>query len=166
MKNCTVSMIGAMGRNRGLGFGNKLPWHLPDDLKRFKELTKGHAVIMGRKTFGSIGRPLPDRKNIIITRDPHYSAPGCTVVNSMEAALKEAGDEGEVFIIGGAEIYMLGLPFADKMYLTFVDAAPNADAYFPEFNEGEWRIVQSEPHSADGKHSYSFVFKVYERVLN
>jgi len=163
----TISMIGAMGKSRELGFGNKLPWHLPDDLKRFKELTRGHAVIMGRKTFESIGRPLPERKNIVITRDHAYVAPGCTVVGSFEEALKEARDtegDGEVFIIGGAEIYKLALPMADKMYLTFVDAEREADAFFPEFKEGEWNVVQEESHPADDRHLYAFTFRVYERI--
>lgn len=159
-----------MGKNRELGFGNKLPWHLPDDLKRFKELTRGHAVIMGRKTFESIGRPLPERKNIIITRSRGYVAPNCIVADSLEKALEEEANgkggqnDSEVFVIGGAEIYKLALPRADKMYLTFVEAAPEADTYFPEFDESEWRVVRSEPHAADEKHPHPFIFKVYDRV--
>ena len=163
-----ISIISAMGRNRGLGFGNKLPWHLPDDLKRFKELTSGHMVIMGRKTYESIGRPLPNRENIIITRNPVYKADGCVVVGSMEDALREAAvaeenRNDEVFIIGGAEIYALGLPYADKMYLTFVDADVPMDAFFPEFDETEWEVAKTERHEKDEKHPYSFVFKVYEK---
>jgi len=163
----TISLIGAMGKNRELGFGNKLPWYLPDDLKRFKQITRGHAVIMGRKTYESIGRPLPERKNIIVTRNVDYVAPGCVVVGSIEAALKEADDGGastEVFIIGGAEIYRLGLPHADKMYLTFVDATIPADVFFPRFNEEEWKVAETEAHEADEKHPYAFIFKVYERI--
>ncbi len=158
-----VSLIAIMDKGRGLGFENKLSWHLPDDLKRFKATTKGHAIIMGRKTFESIGRPLPDRKNIIITRNANYSAPGCIVAHSIEEALKEARDESEVFIIGGAEIYTLSLPYANKMYLTFVDAEIPADAYFPEFNEGEWNVVAIKTHGKDEKHPYEFSYKEYEK---
>lgn len=158
-----ISLIAAMGRNRELGFGNKLPWHLPDDLKRFKKLTRGHTVIMGRKTYESIGKPLPERKNIVVTRDPSYRAAGCVVVNSMADALREAGADSENFVIGGAEIYALALPFADKIYLTAVDAERPADAYFPEFEEKQWRITKTEPHQADEKHIYPFVFKIYEK---
>ncbi len=163
-----VSLIGAMGKDRGLGFSNELSWRLPDDLKRFKGITRGHAVIMGRKTYESIGGPLPERKNIVITRNAGYRAPGCTVVGSMEEAMKVArtgsSESGaEVFVIGGAEAYKLGLPYADKMYLTFVDADVPADAFFPEFDEKEWRVVKEEKHERDEKHAHSFVFKVYER---
>ena len=158
-----VSLIAIMDRGRGLGFENKLSWHLPDDLKRFKATTKGHAIIMGRKTFESIGRPLPDRKNIIITRNTGYSAPGCILVHSIEEALKEAGDESEVFIIGGGEIYTLGLPYANKMYLTFVDAEIAADAHFPKFDEDEWNVITTETHAKDEKHPYEFTYKEYEK---
>lgn len=174
-----ISIIAAMGRNRELGFGNQLPWHLPDDLKRFKALTTGHVIVMGRKTYEAIGRPLPNRTNVVITRNKGFSAHGCVVVNSMEDAIKTAetsrssvgansantaNSADEIFVIGGAEIYKLALPFANRMYLTHVDADMNADVYFPEFNEKEWRIVKTEPHARDEKHPYSFVFKVYERV--
>ena len=164
-----ISLIAAVGKKRELGFGNKLPWNLPDDLKRFREFTRGHAVIMGRKTYESIGHALPDRKNIVITRNTGYAAPGVTVIGSIEDAIKEAkkdaSDPGaEIFVIGGGEIYKLALPYADKMYLTYVDADVPADAYFPEFDEHEWRAVESVPHEADDKHPYRFVYKVYEKV--
>lgn len=152
-----------MGKDRELGAKNALLWHLPDDLKRFKAITSGHAIIMGRKTFEAIGKPLPQRKNIVITRQPDYKAEGCVVVSSLEAALKTAGEDSEVFIIGGGEIYKLALPVANKMYLTFVDANVPADTFFPKFNENEWRLVREEPHMKDEKHPYSFVFKLYER---
>ncbi len=158
-----ISIIAAMGKNRELGLEGKLPWHLPDDFKRFKNLTTGHAVIMGRKTFESIGKPLPQRKNIIITRDAAYAAPGCVVVHSMEEAFKAAADDTETFVVGGAEIYKLALPYAHKMYLTLVDAAPQADAYFPEFDKSEWTVAQEEPHPSDEKHQYPFVFTVFVR---
>ncbi len=158
-----VSIIAAMGKNRELGFGNKLPWHLPDDLKRFKALTRDHAVIMGRKTFESIGKPLPERKNIIVTRDPGYVVAGAIVTHSIEEAIKEAGDDSEIFVIGGAEIYRLALPRANKMYLTFVEAELQADVYFPEFDGAEWNVVREEPHEANEKHKYRFTFREYER---
>jgi len=159
-----ITLIGAMGKNRELGFQNKLPWHLPDDLKRFKSLTRGHAVIMGRKTYESIGRPLPERKNIIITRDAAYAAPGCETAHSIEEALKMAGVDAETFVIGGAEIYTLALPYANKLDLTFVEAEMAADAYFPELNESEWRVVSEEAHEVDDTHPYRFVFRVYEKT--
>jgi dihydrofolate reductase len=160
-----IVLMAAIGRNRELGFGNKLPWHLPDDLKRFKEITRGHSIIMGRKTYESIGKALPERKNIVITRNADYKAPGAVVVGSIEEAFKETGAAAgeDVFVIGGGEIYRLALPYADKMYLTFVDAEIPADTYFPEFNENEWRITGAVPHEADEKHAHRFVFKTYER---
>jgi len=159
-----ISIIAAMGKNRELGFEGAIPWHLPDDLKRFKQITRGHAVIMGRKTFQSIGKPLPERENIVITRQGGYSAPGCVVAASMEEALRDASRDNESFIIGGAEIYKLGLPYADRLYLTVVDVAVPADTFFPEFDESEWSIAKMEPHPADEKHPYPFVFEVYDRI--
>jgi dihydrofolate reductase len=159
----TISIIAAMGKNRELGFDNKLPWNLPDDLKNFRDVTRGHAVVMGRKTHEAIGRVLPDRKNIIITRDPKYVAEGCVVVYSIEDAIAAAQGEDTLFIIGGGEIYNLALPYAQKMILTFVDAEPKADTYFPEFNENEWHVVSAEPHAKDAEHAYDFITKTYER---
>lgn len=162
-----VSIIAAMGKDRGLGFGNKLPWSLPDDMKRFRDLTQGHVVIMGRKTYESIGKVLPDRKNIIVTRNPDYKVPGGTVVGSMKEALQEARSEGgadqEIFVVGGGEIYKLAMPYVDKMYLTFVDAEIPADTYFPEFDEGNWRVIDTTPHATDDRHAFAFTFKTYER---
>jgi dihydrofolate reductase len=159
----TISIIAAMGKNRELGFENKLPWDLPDDLKHFREVTHGHAVIMGRKTHEAIGRVLPGRKNIIITRDDAYQADGCVIAHTMEDAIAAAQGDDEAFVIGGAEIYKLALPYAQKMILTFVDAAPKADAYFPEFNENEWHIMDSIPHEKDDEHPFRFILKTYER---
>jgi dihydrofolate reductase len=131
-----ISMIAAMGKNRELGKGNDLLWKIPADLKRFKEVTKGHSIIMGRKTYESIGRPLPDRTNIVITRDRNWAADGVFPVVSMEEALEltrvKPGKE-EVFIIGGGQIYELGLPYADKLYLTLIDASKDADCFFPAY---------------------------------
>jgi dihydrofolate reductase len=158
-----ISLIAAIGKNRELGAKNELPWHLPDDLKNFKRITRGHAVIMGRKTYETIGKPLPERKNIVITRDPAYAAPGCTVVTSLDEAIAAAGNDPEIFVMGGGEIYALALPRADRMYLTFVDAAMQADTFFPDFDPAVWQLVSEEPHAADEKHAYAFVARVYDK---
>ena len=158
-----LSCVIAFGKNRGLGFGNKLPWHLPDDLKHFKEITRGHTVIMGRKTFDSMGRLLPERKNIIITRDRSYQVPGATLVHSIEEAIEKVKDEKEVFVIGGGEIVKLALPYLDRMYLTHVEAEVPADSFFPEFDPEEWKVVSEKFHPKDEKHLYDFTFKIYER---
>lgn len=159
-----LSCVIAFGKNRGLGFGNKLPWHLPDDLKNFKEITRGHTVIMGRKTYDSMGRLLPERKNIIITRDKSYEVPGATIVHSVEEAIEECKDEEESFIIGGGEILKLALPYLNRMYLTHVEAEVPADSFFPEFNIKDWKVISERFHPKDEKHSFEFTFKVYERV--
>ena len=151
----TISLIAALGKNRVIGNENKLIWSIPADMKRFREITTGKPVIMGRKTFESIGRPLPKRKNIIITRDRDYKAEGCIVVNSPEESLKAAGD-GEVMVMGGAQIYAEFLPMAHKMYLTFIDEEFEGDAYFPEYDENEWEEARREEHENDGLR-YSFV---------
>ena len=161
-----ISLIAAMGENRVIGAGNAIPWHLPADFKHFKELTTGHPVIMGRKTFESIGRPLPGRANIVITRDESYRRDGITVVSSPEAALSAAATaEGadEVFIIGGAEIYKIFLHQANRIYLTKIESEFEGDAFFPELNAEEWSLVSHEEHSADEKNAFSFVFQTYER---
>lgn len=158
-----ISLIAALGRNREIGFENKLLWRLPDDFKRFKELTLGHPVIMGRKTFESIGKPLPDRKNIVITRAPQYQAEGCFLAHSFGEALALAENDSEIFVIGGAEIYTIALQEAGRMYLTYVDTEIDADTFFPDFLEEEWRVVSTEYHPADEKHAYGFTFKTLER---
>jgi dihydrofolate reductase len=159
----TLSCVLAFGENRGLGFGNKLPWHLPDDLKRFKEITRGHSVIMGRKTYESMGRLLPERKNIIITRDTSYKVEGAKIMHSIEEAIEEVKNEEEAFVIGGGEIIKLALPYLDRMYLTHVEANFPADSFFPEIDWGEWRMVSEELHPKDERHPYNFIYKVYEK---
>ncbi|MCX6747445.1 MAG: dihydrofolate reductase [Candidatus Nomurabacteria bacterium] len=159
-----ISFIAAVGENREIGFGNELPWHLPDDLKKFKEITKGHTVIMGRKTYESMGKVLPDRKNIIITRNKNYKAEGAVVVSSLEKALKEV-DEEEAFVIGGGEIFELALPYANRMYLTHVKAKVKGDSFFPDFKTAEWEVLGEEFHPKDEKHIYDFMFKTYKRKL-
>jgi dihydrofolate reductase len=161
-----ISLIAAMGENRVIGAGGKIPWHLPADFKHFKELTTGHPVVMGRKTFESIGKPLPQRANIVITRDENYRRDGITAVSSPEAALTaaataEGGDE--VFVIGGAEIYKVFLHQANKVYLTKVEGEFEGDAFFPELNAEEWSLVSQEEHPADEKNVSPFVFQAYER---
>ena len=148
-----VSMVAAIGKNRELGKNNKLIWHIPSDVVRFRKLTSGHPIIMGRKTHESIGRLLPNRTNIIITRDPNYKVEGAIVVSSMEDAIEKAKNEqgsGEIFIMGGAQIYTLGMPFANKLYLTKIDAEePAADAFFPTYLEFR-KIIKRESSEENG----------------
>ncbi|HKQ73353.1 MAG TPA: dihydrofolate reductase [Blastocatellia bacterium] len=160
-----VSIIAAMDKKRGIGIDNRLPWRLSADLRRFKELTMGHHIIVGRKTFESIGRPLPGRKMIIVTRDSSYKAEGCDVAHSVEAAIRLSRERGEseVFICGGAEIYAQSIEITDRMYLTFVDAEVTADTFFPEFDEREWSERESFNQPADEKNQYTFTFKALAR---
>ena len=151
-----ISIIAAIGKNNIIGVDNKLPWKLSADLKRFKAITSRKPVIMGRKTFESIGKPLPNRINIIITRDKNYKADGCIVVNSPEQALNAAKGSEEIIIIGGEQIFKMFLPKADKMYLTFIDKDFEGDAYFPEYIENEWKEIFRENH-IDNDLRYSFV---------
>ena len=164
----SVSMIAAVAANRVIGKNNDLPWHLPDDMKYFMQTTSGHHCIMGRKNYDSIPdkfRPLPNRTNIVVTRQQNFTAPGCTVVNTLEQALEIAvkNKEIETFIIGGAEIYRLGLPFADRLYLTEIKASVSGDIFFPEFNKNEWIETSRKPHDADERHKYAFDFVVYTK---
>lgn len=157
--NTKISIIAAVGRNRELGKNNKLLWHIPEDMKRFKELTSGHAVIMGRKTFESIGRPLPHRTNIIVTRDPNFNAKGCIIAHSLDEALRLAplaqGNNEEVFVIGGGQIYEQALPFTHKLYLTVVDAETDADTFFPNYSDFK-KIIHQEKKSTEGL-TYTFL---------
>lgn len=154
-----------MDRNRGIGVDNKLPWRLSADLKRFRELTMGHHIIVGRKTFESIGSPLPGRRMIVVTRDVNYKAEGCDVAHSVEDAtmLARKRGENEVFICGGAEIYAQTIGVADRMYLTLVDAEVAADTFFPEFDELEWNERESSYQQADDRNQYPFTFKLMIR---
>ena len=160
-----ISLIVAISQNRVIGRENKLPWHLPDDLKYFRRITKGNPVIMGRKTYESIGRPLPQRQNIVVSRDPSYVAEGCEVVNSLEQALKAADTEKETFIIGGAELYRQSLEFVNRIYLTEVHASVEGDSFFPELDK-EWQEVSRQAHPADSEHKFAFDWVVLERVSN
>lgn len=160
-----ISLIAAQDRRRGIGKDNRLPWRLSADLKRFRELTLGHHLIVGRKTFESIGKPLPGRTTIIVTRQAGFKAEGCFVVNSVDAALALARErkELEVFVIGGAEIYAQTLKQADRLYLTLVDAEVEADTFFPLFDETAWVEQEAIPHAADEKNQYAFTFKTLVR---
>jgi dihydrofolate reductase len=164
-----VSLIAALSENRTIGKANGLPWHLPDDSRYFMQTTKGHHVIMGRKNYDSLPekfKPLPDRFNIVVTRQEHFSAPGCVVLHSLEPALKtaKAAGESEVFVIGGAELYALALPAAQRLYLTEVHAVVQGDTFFPPFNPRDWREVSRTVHPADARHAYAFDFVLYERA--
>lgn len=157
-----TSIIAAASRNNVIGKDNKLPWRLPADLAHFKELTLGHTVILGRKTFESIGRPLPNRRNIVITRNKNFKPEGVEVVHSIEEALSLADDDNEVFVIGGEEIYKQALPLVDKVYLTKVQAEVDGDAYFPELGD-EWKEVSKIENKADEENEYDYDFLEYIR---
>ena len=152
-----------MAENRVIGVNNTLPWRLPADLKHFRKLTTGHHVIMGRRNYESIGKPLPDRTNIVITHDPNYRAPGCLVAHSIEEALAIANSDPEIFVIGGAEIYRQALNSADRLYLTLIHAHINGDTYFPEFDGSHWQEVERERHEADERNPYPYTFLIYAR---
>nr|AIA17405.1 Dihydrofolate reductase [uncultured bacterium]AIA17495.1 Dihydrofolate reductase [uncultured bacterium] len=157
-----VSLIVALDRRYGIGKDNRLPWRLSADLKRFRELTMGHHLIVGRKTFESIGKPLPGRQMIIVTRQAGFQVEGCFVVNSIDQALRLARERGdsEVFVIGGAEIYAQTLALADRLYLTLVEAEVAADTFFPKFDKSEWLAQEMDQHEADEKNQYPFTFKL------
>jgi dihydrofolate reductase len=160
----SISLIAAMDKNRVIGDNGKLPWHLPADLRNFKTVTLGKPVIMGRKTFESIGAPLPERLNIVITRNKNYEAPGCVVVYSPDDALKAAGDAPEIMVIGGAEVFTQFLPQAQRMHLTLIDGVFSGTAYFPQWDSKQWRIVSREAHESDEKNLYGYAFCILERV--
>lgn len=156
-------MIAAVAENNALGKNNDLLWHLPNDFKRFKALTSGHHIIMGRKTFESFPKPLPNRTHIIITRDKGYKAEGCIIVDSIKKALAVCPEDQDNYIIGGGEIYNLGLPYADKLDITKVHHTFDADAYFPDIDLDEWELTQSEFNSKDDNHDYDFTFQTFLR---
>jgi dihydrofolate reductase len=159
-----ISIIVAMGDNRVIGNDNRLPWHLPADLKHFKATTMGKPIIMGRKTWESIGRPLPGRTNIVVTRDMHYTADGCSVVHSLDAALVAAAGHDEVMVIGGAEFYRQVLPEASTLYLTLIHDEFEGDVFFPALVTGEWREVGREDFDADENNPHAYSFLRLERV--
>jgi dihydrofolate reductase len=158
-----VAMIVAMDRNRLIGNGNALPWHLPEDLRHFKRITMGKPIVMGRLTHESIGRALPGRKNIVISRDADYRAKDCDVVTSLAQALQGCGQAPEVMIIGGGQIYAEAMPLADRLYLTFIDADFAGDRYFPEISAAQWRMIEQRP-GADAAVEFAYEYRIYERV--
>jgi len=162
-KKPRVSVIAAPARNRVIGIGNRLPWRLPEDLAHFKALTLNHPILMGRKTFESLGRPLPGRTNIVITRTPGYRRDGCLVADSVPAALALCRDAAEVFFIGGAELYAQALPLADRLYLTEIQAEVEGDAWFPDYDRAPWREVSRDRRS-DEAAGLEYHFVVYDRA--
>lgn len=156
-------MIAAVAENNALGKDNEMIWHLPDDFKRFKQLTTGNHIIMGRKTFESLPKLLPNRTHIVITRQKDYNPEHCIVVDSLQKAIERVPEGEDVFIIGGGEIYNLGLPFADKIELTKVHSEFEADAFFPKINPDEWELTHEEFHPKDEKHNFDFTFQTFTR---
>jgi len=159
-----ICLIAALAANRVIGNNNALPWHLPADLKRFKALTMGHPVVMGRKTCESIGRPLPGRRNLVITRNRAYSAPGCEIVHSLDDAIAACRGTETIFVIGGAELYRESLPLAHCLELTEIHAEFAGDAAFPEYSRAEWRETAREIHLGEAAVSFDYDFVRYERI--
>jgi dihydrofolate reductase len=159
----TITLIVAVADSGVIGRDNTLPWHLPEDLKRFKRLTMGKPILMGRKTFESIGKPLPGRQNIVVTRDTNYRREGVTVVHDAEAALRAAGPVPEIMVIGGAELFAALLPRAGRIHLTRVHGNIPGDVMWPALDEREWSVVERESHSADDRHAWPMTFEVWEK---
>lgn len=164
-----LALIAAFSQNLVVGIDNKLPWHLPEDLKYFKRTTSGKAIIMGRKTYESIGRPLPNRTNIVVSRNADFKAPGVVTVTSLEDAIKHAESVNlingidEIMVIGGAAIYQATLPMADRLYLTHVHAQVKGDAYFPEVDLSQWQQIKCEDFNGDESNPYDYSFAVYDK---
>ena len=158
-----ISLVAAMSKNRVIGRGGKIPWHLPADLKRFKELTMGHPVIMGRKTYESLGRALPGRTNVVLSRTPGFNPPDAVTVPSLKEAFDLVRGVDEIFIIGGQSLYEQALPLADKIYLTAVDVETEGNAFFPKFNENGWNLVSREEHKKDERNQHDYTYLVYEQ---
>ncbi|UMB52495.1 dihydrofolate reductase [Lutibacter sp. A64] len=159
-----ITIIAAIAKNNALGKDNKLIWHLPADLKRFKQVTLNHHIIMGRKTFESLGKPLPNRTSIIISRNKNYKVEGCIVVNSLEEAIKAAAEDENPFILGGAEIYKQAIDIADKLDLTFVHHTFEADAFFPKIDTSIWKETSRQDFKADEKNNYDYSFVSFEKL--
>lgn len=158
-----INLIVAVAANNVIGADGGLPWYLPNDFKYFKRITMGKPIVMGRRTWESIGRPLPGRQNIVLTRDDEFNAPGALVVTSAEAAIEAAGDAGDLMVIGGAQVYALFLNQAERIYLTRVATDARGDTLFPELDSRCWRLASSEQHPADDRHAVAYDFRVYER---
>lgn len=152
-----------MARNRVIGAAGRIPWHLPNELRLFKRVTMGHPILMGRKTYESIGRLLPGRTTVIVTRQANYAVPGAIVVHSLDEAIARCRREAEIFVIGGGELYREALPRADRIYLTTVDAEPAGDTLMPEVDWSEWRELSAESFAADARHAHAYRFAIYDR---
>lgn len=159
-----IALISAMGRNRVIGINNTLPWRLPADLKHFKQITMGKPVLMGRKTYESIGKPLPGRTNIIISHGRDYQVPGCIVAHSIDAALASAAGHEEIMVIGGAALYEQMLPRADRLYLTLIDEDFKGDAWFPEIQPEQWQKQDCADHAPDAANPYHYSFMTLQRI--
>jgi len=159
-----ISFIVAIANHRIMGRNNQLPWHLPADLQHFKAVTLNKPIVMGRKTYESIGKPLPERTNIILTNNLNYQAPGCYVIHSFDEVLKIIPDAEEILIIGGATLFEVYLPLVQRMYLTVIDAEVEGDTFFPHFDEKEWKVISQEDHLADSKNIYPYSFLLLERL--
>ena len=161
-----ITLVVALGRNREIGKDNQLLWHMPKDLQHFKDITSGHPIVMGRKTYESIGKPLPNRTNIVVSRKQNWFEEGILIVGSLKEALKFAKKiDDEVMVIGGADIFKQTIEVADKLQVTLVDESFEADTFFPIINEKDWALVAEEKHEKDEKNSFNFSFKTYERIL-
>ncbi len=158
----TISLIVAIAKNHVIGKNNQLIWHLPADLKYFKTMTLGHTVVMGRKTYDSMGKPLPGRQNVVITRQQNFQAEGVIIEPSLESALSNL-KEDEVFIIGGGEIFKQAIALVDKMYVTEINETFDGDVYFPAINHDEWELTDARPFAKDEKNKYDYSFNLYER---
>ncbi len=158
-----ISIIVAVAKNNVIGINNALPWHLPEDLKRFRALTTGHHIVMGRKTYESLGRLLPNRTTVIVTRNPYYTIEGALIAHTLQEAIKLCQEDEEVFLIGGAELYKDALNVADKLYITEVNLVPNGDAFFPEFDKSCWEILSNEQKISDNNIIYKNI--IYQRTL-
>jgi dihydrofolate reductase len=161
--NATITLIVAVADSGVIGRDNALPWHLPEDLKHFKRLTLGKPVLMGRKTFESIGKPLPGRHNIVVTRDTNYQRTGVTVVHDVDAAVSAAGDVPEIMVIGGAELFRLFLPRAGRVHFTRVHGDIPGDVHWPALDQRDWRVVERERHEADERHAHAYTFELWEK---
>ncbi|HEX2827950.1 MAG TPA: dihydrofolate reductase [Burkholderiales bacterium] len=158
-----LSLIVAMARNRVIGANNRIPWHLPNELKLFKQLTMGHHIVMGRRTYESIGRLLPGRTTVIVTRQKDYAVPGAIVAHSIEEAIQACAGDDEIFVIGGADLFRETLPVADRLYLTTVDAEPAGDTFMPALDMTEWKETRAEAFCKDEKHAYAYRLAVLDR---
>lgn len=161
-----LGLIAAMGNHRVIGLDNQMPWHLPADLSHFKQLTLEKAVVMGRKTYQSIGKPLPHRQNIVVTRDADFRAPGCDVVHSIDEAVTLVSDSTEIMIIGGAQLYVQALPMVNTLYLTFIHHDFAGDTFFPVWDEGQWHEIAREDHQANEKNPFDYSFVSYSRRVS